>query len=312
MDISLVVAPEIAPMDWDTFVSEAPAHSIALDGYVSGPPRVDLAGPYANFNHHEGVSRLETRSTCAQVLMALRQGLYLSFRENGLERAVLHVNDCDEDVCLAVFLLSNPHLASHAMNPLLNRLVAMEDALDATAGAYPFPSELPSLEGLAWIFDPYRRFRASGEIDRKGAAAHRAVIEDVGYRIQAHIVGNGGTLPLDTRHDVLRQGTGWSLVDEIGPQARTGMFADGIRAFVSGRERPDGAWTYSIGRMSPFVPFDIPVILDALNVTEGTPDDPWGGSDTIGGSPRVAGSRLSPDEVYEIVERVQSAHSGSG
>lgn len=37
-------------------------------------------GPRANFNHHEGVSRLETRATCGQVLLAIRMGLQRNVR----------------------------------------------------------------------------------------------------------------------------------------------------------------------------------------------------------------------------------------
>lgn len=30
--------------------------------------------------------------------------------------------------------------------------------------------------------------------------------------------------------------------------------------------------------------------------------DKWGGGDTIGGSPRVRGSRITPEEIGEIIE----------
>jgi hypothetical protein len=89
------------------------------------------------------------------------------------------------------------------------------------------------------------------------------------------------------------------------------MFADGIRAFVSVRDNGNGRYTYSIGRMSALVPFMVPAILNALNKREGTTEDCWGGSDTIGGSPRVAGSRLTPAEVAEVVESCQKPGSNS-
>jgi hypothetical protein len=112
----------------------------------------------ANFNHHEGVSRLETRATCAQVLLAVRQGFFRRFTGT----VHVYVNDCDEDVCLSVFLLRYPHLCQGVINPLLNRLVAMEDMLDSTACSYAYPPEMKSLQTLAWIFAPYHQVGLAG------------------------------------------------------------------------------------------------------------------------------------------------------
>jgi hypothetical protein len=308
MDITLEMRPQDPPQTWADFCARTPGFSIALDGYVGDGPRFDAAGPRVNFNHHENVSRLETRATCAQVSMALRQGLYRCFRDSKGPQARVYVNDCDDDVCLSWFLLKHPHLSEQSMNPLLNRLVAMEDVLDATAGAYPFPADLPALGELAWIFEPYRRFRLSGEIDRKEASAYRSVVTDVEGRIQRHLVGQGQAVPLDTRYERLGGDSAWAMVREVGAQARTGMFADGIYAYVSVRSRPDGRWTYTVGRMSPFIDhFRVPVLLAALNVAEGTTKvaDCWGGGDTIGGSPRVAGSKLTPDEVTRVISEAR-------
>lgn len=305
-DIALNMDLVTPPMSWESFRTSRPPFSIALDGYVSAGPRFDSAGPHWNANHHEGVDRLSTRATCAQVLMAMRQGLFDTFRDAvSRPRAEVWVNDCDEDICTAFFLLSNSALATATMNPLLNRLVSMEDALDTTAGAYPYPADLPVLQELAWVFEPYRRFRLSGQLERRDRDAFVGVISDVGSRIMRHITGSGDAIPLDLRFDVIRSGDGWSIVREIGAHARTAMFARGIRAFVSTRPREDGHSTYTIGRMSPFVRFDIPQIIEALNMAEGiTGPDRWGGANTIGGSPRIAGSRLTTSEVVEVVESV--------
>ncbi len=288
-------------------------YAIALDGYVGTGPWFDPAGPRANFNHHEGVDRLATRATCAQVLMAIRQGLFDTFRDADGSRATLHVNDCDEDVCVSVALLRNAHLVAAASNPLVNRLVAMEDALDTTAGAYPFPVDLPVLRELAWVFEPYRRARFTSMLGRhRTPDALAGIIADVEHRILRHVTGSGGVVErFDTRYYVDNMGvstTGWKFVREVGPYARTAMFADGVRAFVATRET--GGQTgnvYTVGRMSPYVPFPVPEILDALNRAEfgaDVPADCWGGSDMVGGSPRVAGSRLTQADVIVAVQSV--------
>jgi len=70
--------------------------SIALDGYVKGPPRFFIQGPYANFNHHEGVARIATRSTCAQVYFYICLGLLDTFQKRGEPHANVYINDCIE------------------------------------------------------------------------------------------------------------------------------------------------------------------------------------------------------------------------
>jgi hypothetical protein len=316
MPITLSIQPQTVPLAWDDFCLKAEKFSIALDGYVSGPPRFDVLGPRASFNHHEGVDRLATRSTCAQVLMAIRQGLFSTFRDATGPRATVFANDCDEDVCLSWYLLAHHAVCGPAMNPMINRLVMLEDALDATAGAYPFPADLPVLQELAWVFEPYRHFRLSGQLDKKDPAAFRSIVEDVGGRIGRHVTGTGLSNPLDTRYERLGGGKGWAMVREIGPQARTGMFADGIQAYVSVRELGHAKWGYVVGRMSNFVRFDCQKIFHRCNAAEGTfwpdaladesriQDDRWGGSPMIGGSPRVGGSKIPPSIMEKIVEEV--------
>ncbi len=308
MAVTLHVCPRHLPLTWEDFCATRPPFSIALDGYVGAGPRYDDSGPRLNLNHHEEVDRLATRATCGQVLMVLRQGLAERFcDDSGGFRAEVYVNDCDEDVCLSWFLLHHGYLAEHVINPVLNRLVGMVDALDTTAGAYPYPVEMPILTELAWIFQPYRQFRAAGGLDSRSPEDYTQVIESVEHRILAHLLGNGGQLPLDTHYDSIGGGEGWRLIRELGAQARTGVFADGIRAYVAVRTRPDGRWTYTVGRMSPFIPFDVQGILAALNEAEGTTDDRWGGGNTVGGSPRLSGSKLSPREVEAIINAYLAA-----
>lgn len=304
--IDLII--DLQTVSFDAFVQKAAPFSIALDGYVYGGPRFHAKGPHASFNHHEEVDRLATRSTCAQVLMSLRQGLFTRFRKDGNPTALVHVNDCDEDVCLAWTLLKHHYLAEGSINPILNRLVAMEDALDCTAGAYPFPKDLPALREMAWVFEPYRQFRSGGMLDKRDPSSYRSVISDVEHRILQHIAGRGHEVPLDTRYEVVGGGTGWSMVREKGAQARTGMFSDGIRTFVAVRDRGDNRYTYTIGKMSPFNSLDLVALTERLNDMEGgggeyfeDEADYWGGGNMIIGSPRMYGSKLTLDQITQVM-----------
>jgi hypothetical protein len=310
--INLHVRPGDLPLSWKDFCSHFGPYSVALDGYVVAGPRFDATGPRINLDHHTDVDRLATRATCAQVFMVLCQGLYECFRDENGPRAEAFVNDCDEDVCMSWFLLKHAAQPHSVMNPFLCRLVGIVDVLDTTGGGYPFPLDLPVLEELAWVFEPYRRFRQSGELALRQAPAFTRVIEAAEERILKHITGQGGRIPVDPRYRRLGGGTNWALIEEVGAQARTGLLADGIRAYVAVRQRPDGRWTYTVGRMSVFIPFDVPAILRRLNEVEGLTADSWGGSNTIGGSPRIHGSALPPQVVEKVVEEVVANHRRNG
>ena len=297
--IRLCVEPKATGIPWEQF--KGTKNAIALDGYVYGKPQFNSEAPSANFNHHEEVDRLSTRATCSQVLVAVRQGLLHRFRDAQGINLTVYVNDCDQDVCLSWFILKNSWMTGNSVNPALNRLVHIEDMMDTCAGAYPFNKDLPILEKVSWVFEPYTKFRLNGGLDRKNADDFRSVIEDVEKRIMAHITGDGGAVKLDTEYEVLQSNMVWALIKETGKDARSVLSADGIKAFVSARERPDKNWTYTIGKVSAYVDFDVKGILEALNSVEENSVDKWGGSDMVGGSPRYAGSKLSPVRVAEVI-----------
>lgn len=306
MSVILRMKPKITPVKWSVFCVDYPPFSVALDGFVIGEPKFKstIAGPYANFNHHEGVNRLATRSTCAQVLMAIRQGFLDSFSDERGPHIEAYANDCDEDICLAWFMLKHNHFATGSTNPLLNRLVSMEDALDSTAGAYPFSKNLPALRELAWVFEPYRNFRSRGELDRRNSTTYLEVVELVEHRIMQYLTGMGKSIDIDIRYKRIGGGKDWAMIKDIGAQARTGLFSDDIKAYVSARQRPDGNWIYTVGRMSPFIKFPLHKIYKTLNTVEQCTDDCWGGGDIVGGSPRTNGSKLSPQEVEKIINKM--------
>lgn len=313
MSIELHVRPGPA-LTRDEFLSTHPPCSIALDGYVVGEPWLVVRpdGPYRNFNHHETVDRSCTSATCEQARRAVVLGLYDLFRENGERTARLWVNDCDQDVCLATWVLMHPDRASE---PLVRMMSQIEDLLDMSAGAYPMPHEGDLLSQVRWVFDPYTRARP--QLAGMNADAMRQVIHDVHHRIERFAMGRAESLQLTGNYTRLGGGEGWLLVEVTHQTAREKMIASGVRAAVElfGRAGPSKEkYVYSVWRRSEYVVgFPVRDILSALNRAEGFEEvDPtgWGGADTVGGSPRGRGSALDPKSVEAIVNEVVAKAAG--
>lgn len=304
--IKLVVKPRVTE-SWEDFCASSPPFSIALDGYVADAPKFDRNGPRANFNHHEGVSRLATRSTTGQVFVAIKQGLFETFQKDGEPFAIAHVNDPDQDVASSVWLLKNcQRVMKDKSEPLITRFIGVVDLLDTTGGLYPLDPELDIRKELAWIFEPYMEFRKSGTLQKLNAQEMSALIEVVCGRISEYSFGRGKRVALDTRYEKIYSGNGWVMIKEIGMEARARLAADGINAFISVQERGDGNWNYTIATRSEFIRFPVIPILLQLNAAEGLGGGlaaGWGGGNTIGGSPREGGSKLAPREVADLVER---------
>ena len=301
--IRVYLEPRVV-MKWEDFINSKPPFSIALDGYVKGPPQFLIQGPYANFNHHEGVARIATRSTCAQVYYYIRLGLLDTFQKNGKSHARVYINDVDQDVCLSCWLLKNSEkLDGLRFDNVLVQLILFEDILDASAGAYPINPDNPQIHRQAWIYEPYTQTRTDGSIYNMSKKEMKEILRSVCSRIDAALDGRGGEIKLNTRYEKIGGGPGWRLIHEKGPYARTKLFSKKIRAYVSLVENREDTYAYTIGKMSPFVMFPLERIYDALNKAEGLPsqENCWGGSTIIGGSPRKTGSRLSPEKVQQVI-----------
>jgi hypothetical protein len=311
--IRVYLEPRVV-IKWQDFINSKPRFSIALDGYVKGPPRFLIQGPYANFNHHEGVARIATRSTCAQVYYYIRLGLLDTFQKNGEPNARVYINDVDQDVCLSCWLLKNSaKLEGLRFDNVLVQLILFEDILDASAGAYPINPDNPQIRRQAWIYEPYTQARTDGSIYSMSKKEMKDILRSVCARIDAAIDGRSAEIDLDTRFEKIGGGPGWHLINEKGPYARTKLFSKKIKAYVALVENKEDTYAYTIGKMSPFVMFPLERIYGALNKAEGlsSQENCWGGSAIIGGSPRKTGSRLSPGKVQKVInaciKRAQNA-----
>ncbi len=301
--IRLYLEPK-SVLSWQDFVETKPNYAIALDGYVKGPPRFLIQGPYANFNHHEGVARIATRSTCAQVYFYICLGLLETFQKHGQPFANVYINDVDQDVCLSCWLLKNSDkLIKLRVDSVLFQLIMFEDILDASAGAYPINPQRPLLRKQAWIYEPYTRARVDGSLYQMSEDDMLKILWSVYDRIDAAVEGQGKEIDLDTAFKTIGGGDGWQFIIEKGTYARTKLFSEGVKAYVSLLESREGSHSYTIGKMSPFIKFPVVRIYEALNTAENLTeqDNCWGGSPIIGGSPRKTGSRLAPDKIEKII-----------
>ena len=311
-NITLHVLPR-QEITWiNFFTSEYPADSIALDGFLIGGPSFDYGQRKVNFDHHSGVVRSATMSTCMQVYLAIKEGLFDLFAG---KKPNVYINDCDQDTALAVWLLENHNLFHDATSiPNISRILNLTNYLDITAGAFPVNLSDDLMASHSWVFQPYTNFRTSGELFSANAATMFLNLEQTMSRLSALMMGQSGKVELDTRHGILWQDGQMTIVDEIGGNdARYYLYSKGMKAFIAiVAKRKDGRTVYSIGKKSRYISFDILAFFKRMNELDSLPDgnslpmgEQAGGSDLIGGSSRLHASGLSWEQMKDIYLETQ-------
>lgn len=289
-----IVAHPHETTTWDRF-REVPAPAVALDGYVSGPTR--SSPTHASFDHHVGVDRMATRATCEQVALSIRFGPLPLLHDP--DRLDIHVNHADEDVTLSVWLIERQERVD---DPRVRRLVDAEGLLDTTGGCCIPRSDLAFLETFAWIFEPCRGHPSEPD-------AIEVSIRQVGRRIDAYLAGEHGRVPVRSGFEVLERRRRVAAITEHGPLARTGLAGAEIDVYASLRYRGDELHV-TIGKTSPYAPYDLARAFDELSRREGIERDGWGGGETIGGSPRRNGTRLEPATILDVLESCRDDRTG--
>jgi hypothetical protein len=275
---------------------QLPPRSIALDGFVQGP-HVDADGERYSFDHHDRCVRHATRATCEQVFDALRLGL-------DPEGYTVYVNDVDADTVLSVWLIR--HRARALADEQVARLVRVVGAVDALGPSYPLSP--PDAQLRDRMFDGACAPATPAFADN-GEQTLAACVANVTRLLDGELEAPEATAPPYT---ITHRGTGWVMARSAG-WAFAQLYNAGCERAVVYAPLPDGSYAYTVGKKSEFVG-RFPVgphsregsILHALAQAE----PGWGGGSTIGGAPRNADgsrSRLSPDEVFALVERVVTA-----
>lgn len=304
--IKLNIEPGIVK-SLEKYLKENPPFSIALDGYVNHPTIFIENGPYANFDHHHGVDRLSTRSTVSQVYSAIKLGLLDRFRSQNEISVNLDVNDCDEDVCASLWQFYNhDRIEGIKSEPLITRFVSVTDLLDTSFGVYPISLSTKIRKELAWIYEPYTEAKLNGMLIGMNDKNMHIIIESVLDRITRYTINKGEQIEPDTRYEKLGGGDDWIMIKEIGAAARSKLLQSGFKAFVSVREK-DGKFSYSIGKLLPFIDFPLIILYKRFNQIEGLDEingNCWGGNAFGGGSPRKFGSDLTPKDLEKIMNGV--------
>lgn len=273
--------------------------AVALDGYVAGAPRI--SGDHATMDHHGDVRRAELPATCEQVLAAIWGTHPVVSPAVGTVRDGLdvYVNDCDPDVAFSVFALEHPEAVEAASVVDLYRL---EGRID-THGGMCADVDPAALDALCWITEPWAERYA--ELALLGRSEMTEIIEEIGARLEAFAAGHHHTRNAAVAATYERVGGRddiW-VIRETHPLGRCSAAAAGARIIII--ERPGaeaGTRTISVCGTNSI---DLRGTWDTLNRSEGIDAgavDRWGGGDTIGGSPRAAGTRLADTEILDALE----------
>ena len=299
----------------EDFIRDYPGYSVALDGLVYGEPFFESTkrGPYKNFNHHEEVDRMGTRSTCSQVYIALKQQFIQKYTKENEVIINIYYNDPDQDTLLADWLLHNhEQITKKNGNYLINRLADMEDKLDVTLGTYLLDLEnqeiYNTIKKMAWVFEPYTKSRIDGKIDTTDYTLLKKNMEDIRLevhrRITAHVNKSENAIDIDRRYNIIDKGKKWIMIKEIGTHARINIFDDNkIDTFISYRKRENNKYVYSI-IFTPYSEFPRERFCNMLNNIENTTKiDGWSGGSSNISSSRKMGSNIDPKELAELLKK---------
>jgi hypothetical protein len=285
---------------------------IFLDGACAGPPFYDNRRSHYSFDHHEGCVRSATAAACEQAAVALFEGLPLAEGD-----WTIYLNGADADSVLAAWLLANHAELRRDDRRLLAAampLVRTEGAIDAHGpGAELLAGTGAAAAGLASALVPF-------------AAACRAVGSGVGAtaRLAAALAGLDALLLPGATIAELDAYAEWGRIPLAGGKVAVlaassrGVYA--AEAFYRARcgealallVLRTGAAAYTLKLVDRFSRNDLTALYSRLNrldpaVAGRTAADRWGGSATIGGSPRAAGTGLPPEAIAAAVARVFGA-----
>jgi hypothetical protein len=290
-----------------------PDQTIFLDGVFTGAPFLDNEKRQYSFDHHVApLPRSFLLATCEQTVIMVLEGLPLD--ENDWQ---VHLNDPDLDAVLSAWVLLNhaPLRQNHAKILFdVMPLIRVEGVIDAHGTDMPVISGLPLR-----LWDRYRaqledlRSREK-ELKRTDQWEHTDLVaytKDLLDRLDARLFPSGDLQQL-------------AEVKEVGrvalPQAKVAILTISKQGIYAVEERlkerfgehlalivlDPGNGHITLRQANPFLSKSLNDLYPILNEKDpgAQTDDHWGGSDSIGGSPRRAGTQLTGRQILDVVEGV--------
>ncbi|MFZ7126173.1 MAG: type II CAAX prenyl endopeptidase Rce1 family protein [Desulfobacterales bacterium] len=287
---------------------KAPSFTIYLDGVAQSEPFMDLEKQIYNFDHHEGVLRQFTLSTCEQVLVMVLKGMDLRGRD-----WKVYANEPDLDTLLAIWLILN-HVRLQPRESgglqFLNMLIRLEGIIDTHGlemmSLSGFPPDLLARgkRAVDYLRAEEVELKRNGVWEESDPLEHTALIlhkidrlvyktadftdfKDLRELARVEIANNRIAVVVEADLGIY----------ELEPYLNR-MYGESL-GIVALRKDGDN---YTLRRLDPFMPGDLHRVYRKLNdmdpaVRCRTDGSRWGGSGDIGGSPRGVGTQLSPDEI---------------
>ena len=289
---------------------------ILLDGAGTFGPVLDTKNRLYNLDHHEGCERAFTLATCEQALLLVHSGLELAEGD-----WTIYANEPDLDTVLAIWCLLNfqrlPDLRARSRD-ILFPLIRLEGAIDANGSelaelcGLPTPAIRETRQHLEQLLERESQLKAAGQWHESDWAEFtRASLETIDSLIYA---------PMDFRE--------YASVEEVyghcevAPRRiavacrdRSGIYDVeqnlkarwGDQLCLVALEKEPGH--YTLRRTAALSGIELAPAYDLLNrldpqVDGHPPSKRWGGSSSIGGSPRVSGTGLTAAEILRILQRV--------
>ncbi|MGH7802054.1 MAG: lysostaphin resistance A-like protein [Thermodesulfobacteriota bacterium] len=284
-----------------------PSGTIFLDGAAQGEPFLDHERQIYNLDHHDGCIRAFTLSTCEQAIVMLLKGLDLRNRE-----WTIYANSPDLDTILAIWVLLN-HIRineNEAIRKTIIPLLRLEGTIDSLGLEFKdlcgFPPDLyqkiaKNIDDLRFDELTIKKERHWEEIDfLEYTADTLRKIDQMVY--QPGDFENFKGVEELARVEITDKRIAIVCRADIGiyevEQYLAKLYGNRLGLVALQRE----PHTYSLRQIDLFLSADLTKVYEKLNFLDSAvngrrPDNRWGGSTDIGGSPRLTGTKLTPLEI---------------
>ena len=291
----------------------APPGTIYLDGAAQAEPFVDAEKQVYNLDHHVGCVRAFTLATCEQAMVMVRKRLNLRERD-----WTVFANEPDLDTILAIWVLLN-HIRLNDEDPeIRNRilpLLRLQGTIDALGLEMLEMSGLPLEQQESMLARVEQLRRRELALKKDGQWLEIDFLEytaDILRSVDALVYSPHhfeGSLDLDVRELARAEvAERWLAIacasaEGIYEVERHLHRLHGERlGIIILRKDPQ---TYTLRKVDPSLPLSLDRVYDQLNLLDPAvgsfrPENRWGGSDEIGGSPRATGTRLTAEEIVDI------------